>query len=202
MDGGWTREVHAHRTAVKTEEARLRRQLQRKGLYLDNGSSNAGLSRPPTPSRSSSAPPCTAQALRTRSRQVSGGPSDGQTTAGLLPLLAVAAAIGTRILWERDGRRLDGRLGMLRRLGDGARGVAATAREQLRRVPWLRDAMPALRRPRGGGGAAWGRVPGDEGRRLRRPRELTPSELAGRAAARRAAEVRSCTSSALMESFD
>ena len=49
MDGGWTREVHAHRTAVKAEEARLRHRLQRKGLCLDSDSSNAGLTPSPPP---------------------------------------------------------------------------------------------------------------------------------------------------------
>ena len=104
-----------------------------------------------------------------------------------MPLLAVAAAIGTRVLWERDGRRLNGRFGVLQRLGDGAGGVASTAAEQLRRVPWLRDALAALR-PRGG--RAWGHTPGDEGRRPRQRRKLTPSESAGRAAVLRAAKVR------------
>ena len=82
------------------------------------------------------------------------GLADGQTTAGLLPLLAVAAAIGTRILWGRDGCRLDGRLGVLQRLGDGAGGVAATAASSSGGCPGC-----GTRCPRCGRGA----VPGPRG---------------------------------------
>ena len=184
--GGWTRDVHEHRTAVKAEEARLRRRLHREGLQLEGDSSNAGTRSlapfplpPPHPS-------CRARTNHNDFRSADGWPP----LAGLASLLAVAAVVGTRVLWDRDGRRLGGRLGVLQRIGDGVGGVAATAREQLALVPWLRGVSEALQAR--GGGRGWGHTPGDEGRRpVRRRRRAaqTPGELAGQAAARRAAQV-------------
>ncbi len=189
---GWTRDVHEHRTAVKAEEARLRKRLHREGLQLEGGSSNAGTravaGHPPTPPSTYVLPSCA-----DRPRRLQQCRSPPAHLAGLASLLAVAAVVGTRVLWDRDGRRLNGRLGVLHRIGDGVGGVAATAREQLALVPWLRGVGRALQ-PGSGGGHGWGHTPGDEGRRppQRRRRQRcaeTPGELAGQAAARRAAQV-------------
>lgn len=99
-----------------------------------------------------------------------------------MPLLSVAGALGSAIWWQLEGRKLAGRQGVVRRVGSTLHGWQRGVEQQLQRVPWLgrllgprRRALPARQ--------SW--------------QAQEPTELAGRAAAKRLAKVRGALNPAM-----